>query len=57
MEVWVQAANPRERLRPGSSVRIAIVAKTVPHAIVIPAVALLTDPDGTTSVIVLDAAQ
>ncbi len=57
VEVWVQAPNPRERLRPGSSVRVSIVAKTIPHAIVIPAVALLTDPDGTTTVIVLDAAN
>ena len=57
VEVWVQAANPGERLRPGSSVRVAIVAKTVPHAIVIPAAALLTDTDGTTSVIVLDSAD
>lgn len=57
VEVWVQAANPRERLRPGSSVRIAIVAKTIPHAIVIPAVALLAAPDGTNTVILLDAAN
>lgn len=55
VEVWVQAANPGERLRPGSSVRISIVAKIVPHAIVIPAVALLTDTDGTTSVILLNS--
>ena len=55
VEVWVQAANPRELLRPGSSVRIAIVAKTVSHAIVIPSAALLTDPDGTSSVILLDS--
>jgi multidrug efflux pump subunit AcrA (membrane-fusion protein) len=57
VELWVQASNPGERLRPGSSVRIAIVAKTVPHAIVIPAAALLTDTDGTTSVILLDPAN
>jgi HlyD family secretion protein len=57
VEVWVQAPNPRERLRPGSSVRIAIVAKTVPHAIVIPSAALLTAPDGTSSVILLDSSS
>ena len=57
VEVWVQAPNPRERLRPGSSVRIAIVAKTVPHTIVIPSVALLADPDGTNWVILLDSAN
>ncbi len=55
VEIWVLAANPGEHLRPGSSVRVTIVAKTVPHAIVIPAAALLTDTDGTSSVILLDS--
>lgn len=52
VEVWVEAANPGERLKPGSSVRATVVAGTVPEAIVIPASALLTASDGTTSVIV-----
>jgi HlyD family secretion protein len=51
VEVWVQAANPGARLRPGTSVRVTIVAKTVPNTVVIPARALLTEPDGATSVI------
>jgi HlyD family secretion protein len=55
VEIWVLAANPGERLRPGSSVRVTIVAKTVPHAIIVPAAALLTDTDGTSSVILLDS--
>jgi HlyD family secretion protein len=55
VEIWVLAANSGERLRPGSSVRVTIVAKTVPHAIIIPAAALLTDTDGTSSVILLDS--
>jgi RND family efflux transporter MFP subunit len=54
VEVWVQAPNPGERLKPGSGVRVEIVAQAVPHAIVIPAEALLTNSDGQTSVIVLD---
>jgi RND family efflux transporter MFP subunit len=54
VEVWVQASNPAERLKPGSSVQVQIVAQAVPHAIVIPAEALLTGSDGSTSVIVLD---
>jgi multidrug efflux pump subunit AcrA (membrane-fusion protein) len=57
VEIWVEAANPGERLRPGSDVRVAIVAKTVPHAIIIPAVALLTGTDGTSSVILLDSSD
>jgi RND family efflux transporter MFP subunit len=55
VEVWVQAANPGGKLKPGSSVRVAIVSQTVPNAVVAPAAALLTDPDGVTSVIVLDS--
>lgn len=54
VEVWVQAPNPGERLRPGTSVRVTIVGQTVPKAIVVPNAALLTAPDGVTSVIVLD---
>jgi len=55
VEVWVQAANPGAQLKPGASARITMVAETVPHAIVIPAAALLTEPDGVTSVITLDS--
>jgi RND family efflux transporter MFP subunit len=55
VEVWVQAANPHERIRPGGSARLTIVAEAVPKAVVIPAVAVLTAPDGSTSVMVVDA--
>ena len=55
VEVWVQAPNPKESLRPGTSVRVAMVAQTVPQAVVIPQAALLTSPDGVNSVIVLDS--
>jgi HlyD family secretion protein len=51
VEVWVQAPNREQRLKPGASVRVNIVAETVKEAIVIPAAALLTAPDGKTSVI------
>jgi multidrug efflux pump subunit AcrA (membrane-fusion protein) len=55
VEVWVQAPNPKESLRPGTSVRVAIVGETVPQAVVIPQAALLTTPDGINTVIVLDS--
>jgi len=55
VEVWVQAANPYERIRPGGSARLTIIAETVPDALVIPAVAVLTATDGSTSVMVVDA--
>jgi len=54
VEVWVQAPNPGERLKPGTDVQVQIVAQAIPHAIVIPSEALLTSPDGETSVIILD---
>ena len=54
VEVWVQAPNPGDRLKPGTSVHVEMVAQSVPHAIVIPAEALLTSPQGDSSVIVLD---
>lgn len=55
VEVWVQAPNPKESLRPGTSVRVAMVAETVKDAVVIPQAALLTTPDGLNQVIVLDS--
>ncbi len=54
VEVWVEAPNPGDKLRPGSSVQVAMVGETVPQAVVIPAAALLTAPDGVNSVIMLD---
>ncbi len=55
VEVWVQAANPHDELRPGSSAHVAIVAQTVSNAAVIPAAALLTATNGSVSVIALGA--
>jgi multidrug efflux pump subunit AcrA (membrane-fusion protein) len=40
-EVWISAPNPGERLRPGSTVQVAIVAETIRDALVIPAAAIL----------------
>jgi len=53
VEIWVQAANRGEQLKPGASARVTIVAETVDNAVVIPASALVTDPDGGTSVILV----
>jgi RND family efflux transporter MFP subunit len=54
VEVWVEAPNPKGALRPGTSVRVSMVAQTVKDAVVIPQAALLTTPDGLNQVIVLD---
>lgn len=55
IEVWVQAANPSDHLRPGSTVQVSMTAEQVPNATVIPASALLTSPDGATSVMLVGA--
>ena len=54
VEVWVQAANTGRRLKPGASLRVEMIARTVPSALVIPQTAILTSPSGNTSVIVID---
>lgn len=55
VEVWVQAPNPGEQLKPGSSVQVSVVAKSLADALVIPSSALLTTTEGETTVMVLGA--
>src|SRR4029077_4916940 len=50
-----QAANPGDHFKPGTSVRVELIARTVPNALVIPQAALLTSGSGATSVVVIDA--
>ncbi|HEX5482951.1 MAG TPA: efflux RND transporter periplasmic adaptor subunit [Terriglobia bacterium] len=50
VQVWVDAANPGGRLKPGSTVQLQMVAQTVENALVVPAAAVLTASDGSTSV-------
>lgn len=45
-EVWVLAPNPGERLKPGSSVEVALLAETVQDALIIPKSALLPSQEG-----------
>ncbi|HZQ18040.1 MAG TPA: efflux RND transporter periplasmic adaptor subunit [Terriglobales bacterium] len=52
VEIWVQMKNPHERLRAGTSVELSMIARSVRDALAIPAAALLTAQDGTTSVMV-----
>ena len=55
VEVWVQADNPGERLKPGSTVRVSALAETIPDAVVIPTPALLPSQEGGASVMVVGA--
>lgn len=52
VEVWVQAPNPGERLKPGITVRVSIDAEEVRDAIVVPAAALLSLEEGGDKVMV-----
>src|SRR6185436_579930 len=53
LEVWVQAANPGEKLRPGGTVHVTINAETVRNAVVVPPTALLPGSEGGSSVFVV----
>jgi RND family efflux transporter MFP subunit len=53
LEVWVQAANPGEKLRPGGTVHVTINAETVRNAVVVPPAALLPSSEGGSSVFVV----
>lgn len=53
VEVWVDARNSRQELKPGTSVGISMLAQTIPDALTVPASAVLTESDGTTSVMVI----
>jgi len=54
VQVWIQAKNPGERLRAGSSVHVAILAETIDGALVVPAVAILPSDEGGSMVVVID---
>jgi multidrug efflux pump subunit AcrA (membrane-fusion protein) len=55
VEIWVQAANPEQQLRPGMTAQIAISAQTVKDALVVPASALINAKEDAAQVMVVDA--
>ncbi len=57
VEVWVQAANPEQQLRPGTTAQIAITAQTVKDALVVPAAALLNAKGDDAQVMVVEQSQ
>jgi HlyD family secretion protein len=54
VEVWVQVPNPGERLKPGGTVRVAIIAETIQNTIVVPAAAILNSDEGGPKAMVID---
>jgi HlyD family secretion protein len=55
VQVWVEAANPGDALKPGATVDVTMVAKAVRDALTIPASAIVTGDDGKTSVMAVGA--
>jgi HlyD family secretion protein len=55
VEVWVEAANPGERFKPGATVRVEIIAETIKEAIVVPPAALLPSAEGGVQALVVGA--
>src|SRR5262249_3837771 len=54
VEVWVLANNSDGSLRPGMSLRVEMIAKTVSNALVIPQAAVMTSPSGATFAMLID---
>lgn len=54
VQVWVQAANAGERLRPGQTVHVSIVAATIDNALLVPSAAILASDEGGSKVMVVD---
>lgn len=53
VEVWIEAPNPKGSLRPGTTVKVEVVASVVKDAITVPASALLKTPEGVTKVMLV----
>jgi multidrug efflux pump subunit AcrA (membrane-fusion protein) len=54
LEVWVQADNPGEKLKPGGTVHISIRADLIQDTLLVPAAALLNSDEGGEKVMVVD---
>lgn len=53
VEVWIKAANPGERLKPGVTVKVAIHTQTINNAVLVPPAALLASDEGGQKVMVV----
>jgi HlyD family secretion protein len=52
VEIWLEAKNPKQQLKPGTSVQLSLTAKTVKDALVVPAVAVISAADGSSAVMI-----
>jgi HlyD family secretion protein len=51
VQVWVTAANPGEKFKPGAAVHAAILTETIKGAVLVPAAAILPGEEGGTAVL------
>jgi HlyD family secretion protein len=50
VEVWLEAKNSKQALKPGTSVQLSLTAQTVKDALVVPSSSVITTPEGATAV-------
>jgi HlyD family secretion protein len=55
VEIWAQAANPANHLRPGTTVQLSVIARNIDGAIQVPAAAILDQPEGGPAVMIAGA--
>jgi len=55
LQIWVQADNPGERLKPGASVHAKIITELVKNATTVPSAAILPGEEGGSAVLVIDS--
>jgi HlyD family secretion protein len=55
IQVWVQADNPGEQLKPGTSVHVAIMTEVIKATPVVPMAAILPGEEGGTACLVISA--
>src|SRR5579883_1108228 len=55
VQVWITAANPGEKFKPGAAVHAAILTETIKNASIVPASAILPGEEGGTAVLTVSA--
>jgi HlyD family secretion protein len=55
VEVWLEAKNPKNQLKPGTSVQLSLTARTIKDALVVPASAVISAQDGSSVVMLAGA--
>lgn len=53
VEVWLEAKNSKQTLKPGTSVQLSLIAQTVNDALVVPASSVITTPEGAPAVMLV----